>query len=149
MVEFDARGNALSIEEKPTRPKSNYAVTGLYFYDAEVVRIAQALRPSARGELEITDLNAEYLRRGTLRVEQLGRGFAWLDTGTPDSLLQASQFVGSLEQRQGLRVGVPEEVAYRMGFIGAAEVERLAAELKGSDYGSYLGGLLNEPGKLP
>jgi glucose-1-phosphate thymidylyltransferase len=145
VVDFDAGGRALSIEEKPKVPRSNYAVTGLYFYDAEVVTIAQALRPSARGELEITDLNAEYLRRGALRVELLGRGFAWLDTGTPDSLMQASQFVGALEQRQGLRVGVPEEVAYRMGFIDAAGLERAAADLKGSDYGAYLLRLLQEP----
>jgi glucose-1-phosphate thymidylyltransferase len=145
VVDFDAAGRALSIEEKPKAPKSNYAVTGLYFYDSEVTQIAQALRPSARGELEITDLNAEYLRRGTLRVELLGRGFAWLDTGTPDSLLQASQFVASLEQRQGLRVGVPEEVAYRMGFIDAAALERAAADLKGSEYGSYLLHLAQEP----
>jgi glucose-1-phosphate thymidylyltransferase len=145
VVDFDGQGRALSIEEKPRAPKSNYAVTGLYFYDAEVVSIAAALKPSPRGELEISDLNAEYLRRGTLQVEVLGRGFAWLDTGTPDSLMQASQYVGSLEQRQGLRVGVPEEVAFRMGFIGPAELERAASELKGSDYGSYLLRLLNEP----
>jgi glucose-1-phosphate thymidylyltransferase len=145
VVDFDGNGRALSIEEKPKAPRSNYAVTGLYFYDAEVVPIAQGLRPSARGELEISDLNAEYLRRGRLQVEVLGRGFAWLDTGTPDSLMQASQYVGSLEQRQGLRVGVPEEVAFRMGFIGPAELERAATELKGSDYGSYLLRLLDDP----
>jgi glucose-1-phosphate thymidylyltransferase len=149
VVDFDGDGRALSIEEKPKAPRSNYAVTGLYFYDAEVVPIAQALRPSPRGELEISDLNAEYLRRGTLQVEVLGRGFAWLDTGTPDSLMQASQYVGSLEQRQGLRVGVPEEVAFRMGFIGPAELERAAAELKGSDYGAYLLRLLKEPVRAP
>jgi glucose-1-phosphate thymidylyltransferase len=145
VVDFDGNGRALSIEEKPKAPRSNYAVTGLYFYDAEVVPIAQGLRPSARGELEISDLNAEYLRRGRLQVEVLGRGFAWLDTGTPDSLMQASQYVGSLEQRQGLRVGVPEEVAFRMGFIGPAELERAASELKGSEYGSYLLRLLDDP----
>jgi glucose-1-phosphate thymidylyltransferase len=149
VVEFDEKGRALSIEEKPKTPRSNYAVTGLYFYDSEVTTIAQGLRPSPRGELEITDLNSEYLRRGSLQVELLGRGYAWLDTGTPDSLMQASQFVGSLEQRQGLRVGVPEEVAFRMGFIGPAELERAAAELKGSDYGSYLLRLLNEPTRTP
>jgi glucose-1-phosphate thymidylyltransferase len=149
VVDFDAGGKALSIEEKPQRPKSNYAVTGLYFYDSEVVSIASNLRPSARGELEITDLNAEYLRRGSLRVELLGRGFAWLDTGTPESLMQASQFVGYLEQRQGLRVGVPEEVAFRMGFIDAAGLERAGSELKGSEYGSYLLRLLKEPGRQP
>jgi glucose-1-phosphate thymidylyltransferase len=145
VVDFDSAGRALSIEEKPKAPKSNYAVTGLYFYDAEVTQIARALRPSARGELEITDLNAEYLRRGTLRVQTLGRGYAWLDTGTPDSLLQASQFVASLEQRQGLRLGVPEEVAFRMGFIDAAGLEQAAAGLAGSEYGDYLLRLAQEP----
>ncbi len=145
VVDFDDSGRALSIEEKPKAPKSNYAVTGLYFYDSEVTQIAQSLKPSARGELEITDLNAEYLRRGTLQVQVLGRGYAWLDTGTPDSLLAAAQFVASLEQRQGLRVGVPEEVAYRMGFIDAAGLERAAAELKGSEYGSYVLRLAQEP----
>jgi glucose-1-phosphate thymidylyltransferase len=147
VVELDRQGRALSLEEKPERPRSNHAVTGLYFYDSEVVPIAANLRPSARGELEISDLNAEYLRRGALRVEVLGRGFAWLDTGTPDSLMQASQFVGSLEQRQGLRVGVPEEVAFRMGFIDAAGLERAAADLRGSEYGAYLLRLLHDPAR--
>jgi glucose-1-phosphate thymidylyltransferase len=144
VAEFDASGKALSIEEKPKKPKSNWAVTGLYFYDAEVTSIAENLKPSARGELEITDLNAEYLRRGSLQVERMGRGYAWLDTGTPESLLHASQFVASLEQRQGLRVAVPEEIAYRMGFIGAADLERLAGELGSSEYGAYLRQVLRE-----
>ena len=146
VVAFDGQGRAQSIEEKPKVPKSNYAVTGLYFYDSNIVPIAQALRPSPRGELEITDVNAEYLRRQELRVEVLGRGCAWLDTGTPESLLQAAQFVESLEQRQGLRVGVPEEVAFRMGFLDEQGLERAAAELKGSDYGSYLLQVLKEKG---
>jgi len=145
VVEFDARGQAVSIEEKPSAPRSNYAVTGLYFYDAEVVPIARALRPSSRGELEITDVNAEYLRRGKLTVSPLGRGYAWLDTGTPESLLSASQFVASLEQRQGLRVGVPEEAAYRMGFLDRPGLEAAAAALRGSDYGEYLLRLAREP----
>jgi glucose-1-phosphate thymidylyltransferase len=144
VVEFDVAGRALSIQEKPPVPRSNWAVTGLYFYGADVVDVAAALKPSPRGELEITDVNAEYLRRGELRVERLGRGFAWLDTGTPESLLQASQFVASLEQRQGLRVGVPEEIAYRMGFIEAGHLEQLAAELRASDYGAYLARLCGE-----
>jgi glucose-1-phosphate thymidylyltransferase len=144
VVDFDAQRRALSIEEKPKKPRSNYAVTGLYFYDADIVGVAEALRPSARGELEITDVNAEYLRRGTLRVELLGRGFAWLDTGTPESLMDAGQFVESLERRQGLRAGVPEEIAFRKGFIDAAGLERAAAELKGSDYGTYLQRILRE-----
>jgi glucose-1-phosphate thymidylyltransferase len=144
VVEFDKQRRALSIEEKPRKPKSNFAVTGLYFYDADIVRVAEALKPSARGELEITDVNAEYLRRGALKVELLGRGFAWLDTGTPESLLDAAQFVESLERRQGLRAGVPEEIAFRRGFIDAAGLERAAAALKGSDYGGYLQRILRE-----
>jgi glucose-1-phosphate thymidylyltransferase len=144
VVEFDKQRRALSIEEKPKKPKSNYAVTGLYFYDAQIVGVAEALKPSARGELEITDVNAEYLRRGALRVELFGRGFAWLDTGTPESLMDAGQFVESLERRQGLRAGVPEEVAFRMGYIDAAGLERAAAALHGSDYGAYLRRILRE-----
>jgi glucose-1-phosphate thymidylyltransferase len=144
VVNFDSAGKALSIEEKPRAPRSNYAVTGLYFYDSDIVPVAEALRPSPRGELEITDVNREYLRRDQLRVEVFGRGCAWLDTGTPESLLQAGQFVESLEQRQGLRVGVPEEVAYHMGFLDAPGLERAAAALKGSDYGNYLLQVLRE-----
>jgi glucose-1-phosphate thymidylyltransferase len=144
VVEFDAGGRALSIEEKPRAPRSSWAVTGLYFYDAAVSDIAAALQPSPRGELEITDVNRAYLRQGSLAVERLGRGFAWLDTGTPESLLQASQFVASLEHRQGLRIGVPEEIAYRMRFIDRAQLERLAHELRGSDYGGYLGRVAHE-----
>jgi glucose-1-phosphate thymidylyltransferase len=144
VVDFDAQGRALSIEEKPKSPKSNYAVTGLYFYDAQILDVVQNMKPSARGELEITDVNAEYLRRGALQVEQLGRGFAWLDTGTPESLLQAAQYDELLEQRQGQRVGVPEEIAFRMGFLDAAGLARASAELKGSDYGTYLSGVLQE-----
>ena len=138
VVDFDDQRRALSIEEKPKAPKSNYAVTGLYFYDSQIHDIVDKQKPSARGELEITDVNAEYLRRKGLQVELLGRGFAWLDTGTPESLLQAAQFVESLEQRQGLRVCVPEEIAYRMGYLDAEGVKRAAADLKGSDYGNYL-----------
>jgi glucose-1-phosphate thymidylyltransferase len=144
VVDFDAQGRALSIEEKPKVPKSNYAVTGLYFYDAQILDVVQNMKPSARGELEITDVNAEYLRRGALQVEQLGRGFAWLDTGTPESLLQAAQYVELLEQRQGQRVGVPEEIAFRMGYLDAEGLARAAAQLKGSDYGTYLAGVLQE-----
>jgi glucose-1-phosphate thymidylyltransferase len=144
VVDFDDQGRALSIEEKPKAPKSNFAVTGLYFYDAQILDVVQNMRPSARGELEITDVNKEYLRRGALQVEQLGRGFAWLDTGTPESLLQAAQYVELLEQRQGLRIGVPEEIAFRMGFLDAAGLGRAAAELKGSDYGNYLAHILEE-----
>ena len=144
VVEFDAVGHVLSIEEKPRRPKSRYAVTGLYFYDARVADIAAELKPSARGELEITDINRRYLELGALDVELLGRGIAWLDTGTHDSLLEASQFIGTLEKRQGLKVACPEEIAWRRGWIGDADLERLAAPLAQSGYGSYLLGLLRD-----
>jgi glucose-1-phosphate thymidylyltransferase len=148
VVEFDARGRALSIEEKPKAPKSHYAVTGLYFYDSRVVDIAAALRPSPRGELEITDVNMAYLRDGTLDVQMLGRGTAWLDTGTPDALLQAATFVAAVEQRQGLKVGAIEEVAYRMGYIDAAQVERLAAPLRGNAYAEYLLAMIRDKSYL-
>ena len=144
VVEFDPAGRAVSIEEKPAQPKSHYAVTGLYFYDHDVLDIAAHLRPSGRGELEITDVNAAYLARGKLHVEVLGRGVAWLDTGTPEALLQASTFVAAVEQRQGLKVGSVEEVAYRMGFIDAAQVERLAAPLKGNAYAQYLLAMIHD-----
>jgi glucose-1-phosphate thymidylyltransferase len=138
VVSFDAGGKALSIEEKPKLPKSNWAVTGLYFYDAQFVEIAVSLAPSPRGELEITDVNRAYLARGELSVERMGRGFAWLDTGTPDSLLQASEFVRTLENRQDLRIACPEEIACRQGWIDAAQLEALGARLAKSDYGQYL-----------
>jgi glucose-1-phosphate thymidylyltransferase len=144
VVEFDGQGRAKSIEEKPKNPKSPYAVTGLYFYDHDVVDIAASLRPSKRGELEITDVNATYLARGGLHVTVLSRGIAWLDTGHPDALLQAANYVAALEQRQGLKVGAIEEVAWRMGFIDAAQVERLAATLKGNPYAEYLLAILKE-----
>ena len=142
VVSFDAAGKATSIEEKPAKPKSRYAVTGLYFYPAGVAAEARALRPSARGELEVTDLNVRYLDRGRLRVELMGRGMAWLDTGTHESYLQASNFVETLEARQGLKIACPEEIAYESGWIDAAQLERLAAPMKGNAYGRYLLGLL-------
>ena len=142
VVSFGADGRAESIEEKPERPRSNYAVTGLYFYDNDVLDVAAGLRPSARGELEITDVNRAYLAAGTLRVELLGRGMAWLDTGTHDALLQAANFVETIEQRQGLKVACPEEIAYRSGWISDGELETLAAPLEGNGYGRYLLGLL-------
>ena len=144
VVELDQARRAKSIEEKPKAPKSHYAVTGLYFYDEGVVDIAAALRPSARGELEITDVNRAYLSRNALHVSILGRGIAWLDTGTPEALLQAANYVAALEERQGLKVGAIEEVAYRMGFIDAAQLERLADAMKGNAYGQYLRSILDE-----
>lgn len=144
VVEFDDRRQVLSIEEKPARPKSNYAVTGLYFYDADVIDIAVKVRPSARGELEITDVNREYLSRGALTVELMGRGMAWLDTGTHDSLLEAGQFIATIEKRQGLKVACPEEIAYRRGYINAQQLEALAQPLKKNQYGQYLLRLLSD-----
>ncbi|MDH0493822.1 glucose-1-phosphate thymidylyltransferase RfbA [Comamonas aquatica] len=138
VAEFDAQGRVLSLEEKPKVPKSNYAVTGLYFYDAQVVELAKSLKPSARGELEITDLNTLYLQQGQLNVQLMGRGYAWLDTGTHDSLLEAGQFIATLEQRQGLKVACPEEIAFRAGWIDAAQLEQLAQPLLKNGYGKYL-----------
>jgi glucose-1-phosphate thymidylyltransferase len=144
VVEFDDEGRAIGLEEKPAHPKSSFAVTGLYFFDNQVIEIARCLKPSARGELEITDVNMEYLKRGELRVERLGRGIAWLDTGTHESLIQASHFIQVVEERQGLMVGCLEEIAYRMGYITADDLARLAHAMKGSTYGTYLQQVLEE-----
>jgi glucose-1-phosphate thymidylyltransferase len=144
VVEFDAVGRAISIEEKPAQPRSNYAVTGLYFYDNQVVDIARDLKPSPRGELEITDVNRRYLERDALQVEVMGRGAAWLDSGTHESLLQASLYIQTIEERQGLKIACPEEIAYRMGYIGAEQVERIAAQYRNNGYGEYLRMMLRE-----
>jgi glucose-1-phosphate thymidylyltransferase len=145
ILEFGEENRPVHIEEKPKQPKSNWAVTGLYFYDASIVEVARKLRPSARGELEITDANRAYLEAGRLTVEKLGRGFAWFDAGTHHSLLQASEFIYTIEERQGLKIGCPEEVAYRMGFIDAPTLERLVDPIADSDYGAYLHHILNSP----
>ncbi|WP_348267241.1 glucose-1-phosphate thymidylyltransferase RfbA [Edaphobacter paludis] len=144
VVEFDEQRRAISLEEKPLKPKSRYAVTGIYFYDAQVVGVAEGLKPSPRGELEITDVNRWYLERGQLRTELLGRGMAWLDTGTHDSLLEAATFIHTIEQRQGLKVACPEEIAYRLGYIDAEQMRALAAKIAKSTYGQYLLRLLEE-----
>lgn len=144
VVEFDSNGKVISIEEKPKKPKSNYAVPGLYFYDKDVVDIASNLKPSARGELEITDVNMAYLRRDELRVELLGRGFAWLDTGTQEALQQAASYVQAIQERQGLRISCPEEIAYRMGYINKEQVKRLASDMLKNDYGQYLMDIISE-----
>ena len=145
VVEFDGTGRAIAIEEKPKQPRSNYAVTGVYFYDNRVVDVAREIRPSARGELEITDVNAWYLKAGALQVEIMGRGTAWLDTGTHELLLQAGHFIETIEQRQGLKISCPEEIAYRMQYIDAGALERLADAYRGTSYGQYLGRILKEP----
>jgi glucose-1-phosphate thymidylyltransferase len=145
VVEFDSDGRAISLEEKPAAPKSRYAVTGLYFYDNEVVKIASSLKPSPRGELEITDVNRAYLERGQLDVEIMSRGMAWLDTGTHESLFEAGMFIHTIEQRQGLKIACPEEIAYRFGYISGEQLEALAAPVRKSGYGQYLISLLSEP----
>lgn len=144
VVEFDAFGQAISLEEKPREPKSNYAVTGLYFYDNQVIDIARHLKPSARGELEITDVNRIYLERRQLNVQVMGRGHAWLDTGTHESLLDASQFIATIEKRQGLKIACPEEIAYRKGWVDAVQLERLAQPMLKNPYGQYLSSVLKE-----
>ena len=149
VVDFDAGGRAVSIEEKPAQPRSNWAVTGLYVYDGRAAEIAAGLKPSARGELEITDMNLAYLKRGELTVEKIGRGYAWLDTGTPDTLLEAAEFVRTLDKRQGMKIASPEEVAYRSGWIGDAELEALAAAMNNSDYARYLRQLLETERQPP
>ncbi len=145
VVEFDAGGRAISIEEKPAAPKSHFAVTGLYFYDNDVVQLAESLKPSPRGELEITDLNRLYLQSGKLKVQVMSRGMAWLDTGTHESLFEAGMFVQTIQQRQGLKIACPEEIAYRMGYISSQQVERLAEPIRKSGYGQYLIAICNEP----
>ena len=145
VAEFDAHGRVLSLEEKPPQPRSRYAVTGLYFYDNDVLDIAAALTPSARGELEITDVNKAYLARGALACEVMGRGMAWLDTGTHESLLEAAQYIETIERRQGLKIACPEEIAYRLGYISAGDVERLGRAMAKNGYGQYLLALLREP----
>jgi len=144
VVEFDANGRALSIEEKPKQPKSRYAVTGLYFYDSQVVEITKTMKPSARGELEITDVNQAYLKKGQLEVVVMGRGMAWLDTGTHESLMDAALYIQAIEKRQGLMVACPEEIAFRSGYISAAEVEKIGSSMRNSSYGAYLLQLLRE-----
>ena len=144
VVEFDERKNVISIEEKPAKPKSNYAVVGLYFYDNSIIELARSIKPSARGEIEITAVNNEYLKRGEMKVELMGRGYAWLDTGTTDSLLDASMFVKTIEDRQGLKISCPEEIAFRKNYISRPELRHLADELSASDYGKYLQGILDE-----
>ena len=144
VIELDSSGRAISLEEKPKAPKSRYAVTGLYFYDNQVVDIAHSLKPSARGELEITDLNRRYMEMGSLRAEIMGRGLAWLDTGTHESLIEAAVFVQTIEKRQGLKIACPEEIAYRNGYLTMADVEKLAAPMRNSSYGQYLLAMVRE-----
>jgi glucose-1-phosphate thymidylyltransferase len=147
-VEFDTQGRAISIEEKPAKPRSNYAVPGLYVYDNEVVAISRALKPSARGELEITAVNVEYLRRGQLRVSRLNRGFAWLDAGTSSSLHEASAYVQTIEKRQGIKIGCPEEAAFRSGFLSLAQLEALTEKIPNCEYRDYLRGIVAEAKRL-